>query len=231
MNNIIETISDAAKKLVILLAFLIGVSQAHAVIWTSQSFLSGKNVFVPTNVVSSGVLFGDTNVLYTSQNGAIVLSFTNNVGGSNTWGGAFNKAVNIFPNAFGDENKNIQVMVILNNTNAIPTTNMSRQVPFPITGNGYPLIGAFSTNLLTINLVNLPDGTNAATTGDTWSFTVLPNGTNMTIMSTNIPNGFLLGTPAWRVSSLTISTNSAGGPIGNGNGILVNDIRFISATP
>lgn len=222
------------KNLLISLAMLASSTLAsHAVIWTSQSFLNGRNVFIPTNSVAATntILWGDTNVLYTASSGAIVLSYTNNIGGSNTWGGAFARIVNTYPNMFGDENKNIQVVAIFNSTNMIPTTNMSRQVPFPITGNGYPLIGAYSTNLVTITLVNLVDGTNAATTGDTWSFTVQPNGTNMTVVSTNVPNGFLQGTPGWRVASIQMNTNTVGGPMGNGQGVLLNDLRFISSTP
>jgi len=171
-------------KLITTLGVGLGLSAVAQPAMTAPSFtplLSGFNVLVQTNLVSNqglayGATLNTTNVMYTTVNGQIVLSYQQitNVSGSystNVAPDAF-KIVQLYPDLNGDINANASVIVQYGNTNYLPiiatnaqgqyfTTNWAlatSQYPnwmYPGTTNFYPLFNA-ATNTFTVTLYRAP---------------------------------------------------------------------------
>lgn len=116
------------KKLITIVAAVAVSLSINAANWKFDSLLSGFNVLVPTNstIGLSSLGINASNVLYTTSQGAIVLSYSNNVagipGGTTTngfYGDAFRTA-NTYPDVNGDINANASVWVMIGNTNLLP---------------------------------------------------------------------------------------------------------------
>ena len=125
----------------------------NAANWKFDSLLSGFNVLVPTNstIGLSGLGINASNVLYTTPQGQIVYSYSNNVAGfpgGTTTNGFFTDAfslANTHPDVNGDVNANASVWVMIGNTNLLPIvcTNSTGQlfVPAASTNGAVPYWG------------------------------------------------------------------------------------------
>ena len=168
MKNIIKNIAVVATGLLLGMSAMAQTSGMSAARYIP--LLTGFDVLVTTNTTPG---FGVTNTLYTSANGQIVYSLTNN-----TFNGTLNtnltvpdafKVVTLLPDVNADINGNASVFISIGNTNLIPiavTNNYGQyfvtnwplalsQVPnwmYPATTNLYPTFTAQSTNAITVTL-------------------------------------------------------------------------------
>ena len=155
------------KKL-ISLGLLVACITASAATFKVQPLINGYNLYVTNGTVN---IVGTTNNEFTTYQGVIAYSLTNNVGNTNVvWPDAFDAATYISADANGLINTNAQITVYINNTNWIPIaiTNLqgqyfpsnswplfSSQYPvymYPASTNLYPsLPNASDTNMLVFN--------------------------------------------------------------------------------
>lgn len=227
------------KKLLISLALLVSAAASHAD-FVRQSFLTGNNVYVTNGAT---VYFQDTNVLYTAKNGAIVLSLTNGANTNITWGG-WGNVVKPWSDRNGNVKTDLSVYFVLGDTNMIPTTNQSRQIPIPITGIVYPatLYGTAVTAIANTNFVTFvfrasSDGSNfwnQPTGVGVWTVTTpyLSTTTNRVVFATNPPSTFLsVAAGGIKLYSIQCNTNTAIGPSGVGAGQIITDVGLGGFAP
>jgi hypothetical protein len=129
------------KKLITIAVLAFVACSVSAANWKFDSLLSGVNVLVPTNstIGLSGLGINASNVLYTTLQGQIVYSYSNNVAGfpgGTTTNGFFNDAfsmANTYADVNGDINANASVWVMIGNTNLLPIvcTNSTGQLFVP----------------------------------------------------------------------------------------------------
>lgn len=258
------------KKLILVLGLILGfislgVAQSSSPIWKAIPLLSGYNVFVPTNPIPVGgvvltVGLGNTNVIYTTYAGQVLLSLTNNVvnGILNTNGVAADafKRVDLSPDVNGDINANTALAVYIGNTNWIPmvstnsfgqlvTTNWilaPQQYPSwlnPVSTNAYPLFTSATTNVITISLYRVSSSNpQGGGTG--------PN-IGPTFMIPETTPGFTFGLNTTGITPLSVITNLPVGFLtgarsvymtatctnaaGNGSGVLLNQAFILQPQP
>jgi hypothetical protein len=211
------------KKLLIsllTLASLAAVGQPATPIMRFIPLLSGYNVLISTNSTAIGL--GSSNVLYTTYNGQVLFSLTNNnVNGTlNTNGVAPDafKIISLASDANGDVNANAAVYAYACQTNWIPTvvTNSQGQeivtnwvlAPStypnwqnPASTNAYPLGTLTGTNNIVVTLyrgVSLnPQGSIGPTIG---------NNTNVVLWETTSSFSFII-TPTSATTPIGVITN------------------------
>lgn len=228
---------------------------ASAATYRVQPLLNGYNLYV-TNGAPAAV--GGTNLVYTTIQGTIVYSLTNNMGNTNVISGdAFDGATAIAADLNGNINTNAAFIVALGFTNLIPiavtnsqgqyfTSNswplISSQYPtymYPATTNLYPFLpSSLSTNVVTFNLQR---GITAVFNGaggnpyviwevasNSFSFTATGNGVNGTNVVFNPPANWLQGFDKFRLNSVTL-TPTTGGTVGGP--VIVNGVWFGQFVP
>lgn len=217
------------KKLSILAVLVGSIVAVNAAVWSTQPLLNGYNLQVGTNTT---VTSGYTNYLFTSLNGQVLYSLTNNIinGVLNTNSiapDAF-KVVQVFADGNGDINANASITVLVNQTNWIPvvTTNSQGQYyvsswsiapagytpyMYPATTNTYATFNANSTNLITFNFVRstsaMDDPNPVWETSAAFSFSVTANGVTPVATITNLPTSFLQGAKQVKVSTIVTGTS------------------------
>jgi len=121
---------------------IVAFAQASASpVYRFMPLLSGYNVALTTNV-TYGV--GTTNAEFTTYQGVIEYSLTNNIGGSNVWGDAFKYGV-LLPDSQGDYVANAQVCVYAGNTNWFPIATTNAFMQWYIPPAGFTNTGYFTT--------------------------------------------------------------------------------------
>lgn len=237
------------KKLIYLGLLVVG-TVANAANWKLQPLLSGYNLYV-TNGAPAAV--GGTNLTYTSLQGAIVLSLTNNMGNTNVIApDAFDFSTDIAADALGGINTNAMFIVLIGNTNLIPiavtnsqgqyfVTNswplITSQYPtymYPATTNLYPFLpSANSTNVVTFNMQRgvaiLPNAAGGQpyivweVQTNSFTFTATGNGVTATNVSVNPPANWIQGFNRFRLNSVTLAATT-GGTVGGP--VIINGVWF-----
>jgi len=164
------------KKLLISLLATVSVAAVASPVPKFLPLLSGYNVAVPTNTAAG---LGVTNTLYTTYNGQVLHSLTNDVINGTLQTNLQNadafKYVELMPDANGDVNANTALFIYVGNTNWIPVvvtnsvgqymvTNTWLLAPagpfpnwmYPATTNYYGVYTNAATNLVTVTLYRAP---------------------------------------------------------------------------
>lgn len=238
------------KKLLSIALVVVSGFVVNAATYSVQPLLTGYNLYVTNSSVPAQ---GGTNLIYTTLQGAIVYSLTNNMGNTNVIAAdAFDSRTDVSANLNGDINTNAAIFVMIGYTNLIPiaVTNsqgqyfpsnswplISSQYPtymYPATTNLYPFLPtSLSTNVLTFNFqrgVTIIPNTAGSQQYISWevqtnsfSFTATGNGVSGTNVTFNPPANWLQGFNKFRLNSVTL-TATTGGTVGAP--VIVNGVWF-----
>lgn len=233
--------NDKIKLLIAGAAACLTIS-TEAANWQYDSLLGGYNVDIASNTVATAIGQTSTNVLYTSLQGQVLYSLTNNYvnGVLNTnsiAGDAFSLAF-LKSDANGDVVANAALVISIGNTNLIPpvVTNSVGQwfvtnwvinpqvypgYMYPATTNYYPQYVAADTNVITISLYRAVNSygppSNPTYVWDTTSgFTTTFMATGLTplTLNTNLPIAWTQGASAVKaVISMPPNVNNNGGHV------------------
>jgi hypothetical protein len=247
------------KKLLIsffTLSCFVAVGQTTTPTMRFMPLLSGYNVLVSTNSTAIGL--GSTNVLYTSYNGQVLFSLTNNnVNGTlNTNGVAPDafKVISLASDANGDINANASVYIYVGNTNWIPnvvTNSFGQEIVTnwllavsqypnwqnPASTNAYPIGGFTGTNNFVVTLYRgptaNPQGNIGATLGP--NLNLWENTSQFSFIVTpttaTTPYGFITNLPAsWLQGAKFVYATISCGATNNTGGI-VNQLGILQPQP
>lgn len=258
------------KKLILVLGLILGfislgVADSATPTWKFIPLLSGYNVFVPTNSAPvAGVVptvgLGSTNVLYTSYNGQVLFSLTNNYvnGVLNTNGVAPDafRRIDLASDANGDIVANAALGLYIGNTNWIPivvtnsfgqymVTNWilaTSQYPNwmnPASTNAYINFPAAATNVLTVNLyrvmtANPQGGGQGANLGPSFMIPETTPGFTFQVNATGItPLAVITNLPIGFLTgarSVYCTMTCTNGAVNNA-GLLVNQLGILQPQP
>lgn len=183
------------KKL-ILLGLMLATFVASAANFKVQPLFNGWNLYVTNGTVYQ---VGGTNYEYTTLQGTIVYSLTNNLGNTNSvWPDVFDAATYIASDYNGNLNTNAQFTIYINNTNWIPVAITNSQGQYFVS-NSWPLLTSqYPTYMYPANTNLYPS---------------LPNASNTNMLVFNFQRGITVipGTAGTGPSAVTLwetSTNS-----------------------
>lgn len=245
-------------KKIISLLFTVGLTltasaQNRIVQFYGQSFINGCNLVVSNNQT---IQYNYTNVPYVSPVGMLSGSYSNiSTIYTNTSAGNITNTIvmpgaitdcSVNPDANGNANTNVCILVSLNSTNLFPPARQG-SLPNPSNPNNVTnwvppiLINASSTNVLTFTFQrsgdpmansyssSIPGGTAPNTFGtgpsDYFKFTMNASNTTQQVYMTNLPASFVAGS-RW-IRLLSVSTDNAS----QSPGALINVLKLCGWGP